>query len=98
MAAIAERLILAVLAAAEMDNLVFFGLKCDRTQPSALMGTVTERLLAASATSAPEIAFTGFDPDRVGAAFGNDGRGLGGIGHLLSSCHFKRGWSKPIGL
>jgi hypothetical protein len=76
MGAVAQRALLGVLAGAEVDRAVGFGLVRNRREGGTLMGAVTERLILAMSAGAPVVGLAGFDED------GNRGllRDMGG-GH-----------------
>ena len=65
MCAVTERLLAAVLAAAEKHPLACLGCVFDRCNARVLVTAIAERLLAALATSAPEVGFAFFNFDGV---------------------------------
>lgn len=70
-----------VLATAEVQGLVLFGVKLERRHAAALVRAITQRLLGTSATSAPEVILTGFYLDGV-RRFLRDHRRI----HLTNPC------------
>ena len=71
MAAIAKRSLAAMLAAAEVDRAVLFGLIRGRTEVGSFMGTVAKGLGFALAAGAPMVGLPGFDFDRVRSSLRN---------------------------
>jgi hypothetical protein len=75
MGAVAKRTLLGVLAGAEVDRAVGFGLKRDRRERGTFVSTVAERLVLAVAARAPVVGLTGFDEDGNGGLLRDVGGG-----------------------
>jgi hypothetical protein len=71
--AVAEWFVGGVLAAAEVGGFGFSGLEFNGGESGAGVAAVTEWLAGAAAAGAPEIAFAGFEFDRVRAFLCDDG-------------------------
>lgn len=71
--AVTERLLAAVLAAAEEYPLVDLSCVLDGRYAGVLVAAVAERLIAALTTGAPEVAFAFFNFDWVGGFLRDDG-------------------------
>ena len=73
MCAVAKGLLAAVLAAAEKHPLACLGCVFDGRYAGVLVTAIAERLIAAFATSAPEVGFTFFHFERVRRFLRDDG-------------------------
>ena len=70
MGAITQRALLGVLAGAEVDRAVGFGLVRHRREGGTLMGTIAERLVLAVSARTPVVGLAGFDEDGDGDFWG----------------------------
>jgi hypothetical protein len=70
-ASVAENRIGGVLAAAKVDGFGFRGLEFYWSDAASLVAAIAEGLACAAAAGTPEIAFSGFDFDRVWTLLGN---------------------------